>query len=120
MRNYGGFIAAPQIVGPLRDGVQKFVSTISSNSGLMTLLMVIGGIVIAVCIALLLLRKFWPQTPIGRQMNEGNSSVVWCIVAILLGTVLILPGQILPFLTAIIASLVQWVILNPLSMIFGI
>lgn len=94
--------AAPQIVQPGRAGVQRFVQMLMQNSALVTLGIVFGGALIAVCIALLVIRKFWPQCPLGQSLQQaGTSSIVWCVVGMLAGLIFILPAQILPFLAGI-------------------
>lgn len=94
--------AAPQIVQPGRAGVQRFVQMLMQNSALVTLCIVIGGALIAVCIGLLVIRKFWPQCQLGQSLhNAGTSSIVWCVCGMLAGLIFILPAQILPFLAGV-------------------
>lgn len=103
--------AAPQIVQPGKAGVQRFVQMLMQNSALVTLCIVIGGALIAVCIGLLVIRKFWPQCQLGQSLNNaGTSSIVWCVCGMLAGLIFILPAQILPFLAAIGLWVAQLVI----------
>lgn len=117
--NYGITLAeAPQIVEPAAEGVAKFVGYITENDSLSLACTIIGAIFIVICIVLLVIRRFWPQTPIGQSLNAGNSTVVWCIAGMIAGIIFILPGQILPFLTKIVMTGVQ-AILNICSRIFN-
>lgn len=102
--------AAPQVVQPSRQAIEQ-------NATLKTLLIIIGAVFLIVTIALLVIRKFWPQTPVGQSMNAGNGKVIWCIAGMLTGLIFILPAQILPFLTAIVMTLVQ-VLLNIFAALF--
>lgn len=111
--------AAPDVKGPIVDGVKQFVDFMVGNAAFKTLLMVLGGIAIAVCITLLVLRKFWPQTQIGQALNAGGSSVAWCCAGILLGLILTAPAAALPFLAAVLGTAFQ-VVLDVLAKIFGI
>lgn len=111
--------AAPQVKTAAQDGVRKFVDMIMTNSALVTLLQVLGGMFIVVCVALLVLRKFWPQTRIGQAMNDGGSKVVWCVAGVLLGVIFIDPKDVLPFLAGVAGTLIQ-VPLDVLANIFGL
>lgn len=101
--------AAPRIVEPTRNGVSKLTGYLTANTALATLLIVIGALAIVVCAFLLILRKFWPTSPIGQSL-QGNGTVVWCIAGMLVGLMLILPSQILPFIASILATFVQLVL----------
>ena len=104
--------AAPQIVQPSRQAIEQACGYIEQNATLKTLLIIIGAVFLIITIALLVIRKFWPQTPVGQSMNApGGSKVIWCIAGMLTGLIVILPTQILPFLTAFVMTLVQ-VLLN--------
>lgn len=111
--------AAPDVKGALNDGISKLLEVLLVNTAFNTLLMVLGGIAIAVCIVLLVLRKFWPQTQIGQALNAGNSSIAWCCAGILLGLVLAAPKTALPFLAAVLGTAFQ-VVLDVLAKIFGL
>ena len=107
--------AAPQIVQPSRQAIEQACGYIEQNATLKTLLIIIGAVFLT--IALLVIRKFWPQTPVGQSMNAGNGKVIWCIAGMLTGLIFILPAQILPFLTSLVMTLVQ-VLLNIIAAIF--
>lgn len=109
--------AAPQIVQPSRQAIEQGCGYIEQNATLKTLLIIIGAGFLIITIALLVVRKFWPQTPVGQSMNAGNSKVIWCIAGMLAGLIFILPAQILPFLTSLVMTLMQ-VLLNFIAAIF--
>lgn len=112
-------LAAPQIVEPARSGTEKFVSMVVSNSTVSTLLIVLGGGLIAICVGLLIWRRVSPNSTLMQGLNaQGNHTALWCFLFILLGVVLILPSQILPFVVQILASVAQ-VVLDVLGAIFG-
>ena len=100
--------AAPRIVQPVGDGVSRLCGYITGNSAL----------AIVVCAGLLVLRKWWPTTTIGQAL-QGNGTVGWCCAGLLVGLMLILPAQILPFVAKVLATLFQ-VVLDIFSAIFGI
>ncbi|MBT1161771.1 hypothetical protein [Bifidobacterium sp. SO1] len=108
--------AAPRIVQPTKDGISKLTGYLTANSALATLLVIIGAFAICVCAFLLILRKFWPNSPIGQQL-QGNGTMVWCAAGMLVGLMLILPSQILPFVGAILATLLQ-LLLDILAAVF--
>lgn len=112
LSSYGGGTVTeatpPRIVGSVRDGVKKFTGYLTSNANLKLALIVLGGCIIFICVGLLAARKWWPNTPIGRAMqDQGGGKVVWCLAAIALGVVLIAPDQVAPFIAAIPAYLLQ-------------
>ena len=109
--------AAPQIVQPSRQAIEQACGYIEQNATLKTLLIIIGAVFLIITIALLVIRKFWPQTPVGQSMNAGNGKVIWCLAGMLTGLIFILPAQILPFLTSLVMTLVQ-VLLNIIAAIF--
>lgn len=115
----GIVLSAPQIVNPAKDGAAAFINSISQNAAFMNLLRVLGGLVVVGCIILLLARKYWPTSPIGRGMADSGSKVAWAIVGIVLGVVLVAPSTVVPWTVALLATPVQWV-LNVIGMIFGI
>ncbi|KAA8826914.1 hypothetical protein [Bifidobacterium myosotis] len=100
---------APQIVNPVKEGVSKLTQYIIGNSALKLLLVIIGAAAIVVCALLLVLRKFWPTTPIGQAL-QGNGTIGWCCAGLLVGLMLILPDQILPFVAGALATLFQVVL----------
>lgn len=98
----------PRIVGSVRDGVTKFAGYLTGNANLKLALQVLGGCIIFICVGLLAARKWWPNTPIGRSMqDQGGGKVFWCLAAIDLGVILIAPDQVAPFIAAIPAYLAQ-------------
>lgn len=110
--------AAPNIVGKVRSGVSEFVGYVTQNANLALALRVLGGCVIFICIGLLIARKWWPNTPIGRSMqDQGGGKVVWCLAAIVLGVILIAPDTVAPFIAAIPAYIAQ-IVMNILESIF--
>ena len=113
--------ASPQVVEPMKSAVKQFVGYVTSNSNMKTLLIVIGALIIVVCAVLLFLRKYAPQTAIGQSLGgqeQGSKKVIWVVAAMLLALCLILPDQILPFVTGILAEGLQ-MILDILSKIFS-
>lgn len=120
--SYGDTItvaAAPRIVKSVRDGVEKFAGYITGNANLKLALAVLGGCIIFICIGLLVARKWWPNTPVGRSMqDQGGGKVLWCFAAIILGLVLIAPSTVAPFIAAIPAYALQ-IVLDILDKIFG-
>lgn len=110
---------APRIVEPAGNGATDFVNKLfDSGSVVPSVCLFLGGAAIVVCITLLVIRKFWPNTPIGRQF-QSNGTVVWCVVAIILGVMLVAPRQVVPFFVKLIAMLIQ-VVLDVIARIFGI
>lgn len=109
--------AAPQIVQPVQQGVTAFCEAVVENAALATLLVIIGGGVIVVAIGVLLANKLFPQSRIGQAVDARG--VAGCVFALLLGLCLIAPVQVVPFLAAFLATVVQW-ILDIVSLPFGI
>lgn len=115
----GIILAAPQIVEPARSGTEKFISLVVSNATVANLLIVLGGGIIAICVGLLIWRRVNPSSTFMQQLNSpGNHTALWCGAFILLGVVLILPLQIVPFVVQIFAAVFQ-VVLNIFGAIFG-
>lgn len=110
---------APRIVEPAGNGAADFVNKLfDSGSVIPAICMFLGGAAIVGCIVLLIVRKCWPNTPIGRHFQSG-STVIWCIAAIVLGVVLVAPKQVIPFIVKLFAMLIQ-VLLDVAARIFGI
>lgn len=110
---------APRIVEPAGNGAADFVNKLfDSGSVIPAICMFLGGAAIIVCIVLLIVRKFWPNTPIGQQF-QSRGTVTWCIAAIVLGVVLVAPKQVIPFIVKLLATLIQ-VPLDVAARIFGI
>lgn len=110
---------APRIVEPAGNGAADFVNKLfDSGSVIPAICMFLGGAAIIVCIVLLIVRKFWPNTPIGQQF-QSRGTVTWCIAAIMLGVVLVAPKQVVPFIVKLLATLIQ-VPLDVAARIFGI
>lgn len=110
---------APRIVEPAGNGAADFVNKLfDSGSVIPAICMFLGGAAIIVCIVLLIVRKFWPNTPIGQQF-QSRGTVTWCIAAIVLGVVLVAPKQVVPFFVKLLATLIQ-VPLDVAARIFGI
>lgn len=110
---------APRIVEPAGNGAADFVNKLfDSGSVIPAICMFLGGAAIIVCIVLLIVRKFWPNTPIGQQF-QSRGTVTWCIAAIMLGVVLVAPKQVAPFIVKLLATLIQ-VQLDVAARIFGI
>lgn len=110
---------APRIVEPAGNGAADFVNKLfDSGSVIPAICMFLGGAAIIVCIVLLIVRKFWPNTPIGQQF-QSRGTVTWCIAAIMLGVVLVAPKQAAPFIVKLLATLIQ-VPLDVAARIFGI
>lgn len=110
---------APRVVGNVRDAVKKFAGYITGNANLKLALIVLGGCIIFICIGLLVARKWWPNTPVGRSMqDQGGGKVMWCFAAIVLGLVFIAPDTVAPFIAAIPAYALQ-IVLDVLDKIFS-
>lgn len=110
---------APRIVEPAGNGAADFVNKLfDSGSVIPAICMFLGGAAIVICIVLLIVRKFWPNTPIGQQF-QSRGTVTWCIAAIILGVVLVAPKQVAPFFVKLLATLIQ-VPLDVAARIFGI
>lgn len=110
---------APRIVEPAGNGATDFVNKLfDSGSVVSSICMFLGGAAIVICIVLLVIRKFWPNTPIGKQF-QASSTVTWCIAAIVLGVVLVAPKQAVPFIVKLLAILLQ-VLLDVAARIFGV
>lgn len=123
LSSYGGGTVTeatpPRIVGSVRDGVKKFTGYLTSNANLKLALIVLGGCIIFICVGLLAARKWWPNTPIGRSMqDQGGGKIAWCLAAIVLGVVLIAPDQVAPFIAAIPAYLAQ-IVMDILDKVFN-
>lgn len=98
---------APRIVEPAGNGAADFVNKLfDSGSVVPAVCMFLGGAAIIVCIMLLIVRKCWPNTPIGQQF-QSRGTVTWCIAAIMLGVVLVAPKQVAPFIVKLLATLIQ-------------
>ena len=54
-----------------------------------------------------------------RDRFQSGGTVVWCVVAIILGVMLVAPKQVVPFFVKLIAMLIQ-VVLDVAARIFGI
>lgn len=110
---------APRIIEPAGNGTADFVNKLfDSGSVIPAICMFLGGAAIVGCIVLLIVRKCWPNTPIGRHFQSG-STVIWCIAAIVLGVALVAPKQVIPFIVKLLATLIQ-VLLDVAARIFGI
>lgn len=110
---------APRIVEPAGNGATDFVNKLfDSGSVIPAICMFLGGAAIVGCIVLLIVRKCWPNTPLGRHFQSG-STVIWCVAAIVLGVVLVAPKQVVPFIVKLLAMLIQ-VLLDVITRIFGI
>lgn len=110
---------APRIVEPAGNGATDFVNKLfDSGSVVPAICMFLGGAAIVVCIVLLVIRKFWPNTAIGRPI-QSSGTVIWCVAAIVLGVVLVAPKQVVPFIVKLLAMLIQ-VLLDVVARIFGI
>lgn len=110
---------APRIVEPAGNGAADFVNKLfDSGSVIPAICMFLGGAAIVGCIVLLIVRKCWPNTPIGRHFQSG-STVTWCIAAIVLGVVLVAPKQATPFIVKLLATLIQ-ILLDVVARILGI
>ena len=110
---------APRIVEPAGNGAADFVNKLfDSGSVVSAICMFLGGAAIVVCIVLLAIRHFWPNTPIGQQF-QSRGTVRWCVAAIVLGVMLVAPKQVIPFFVKLIALLIQ-VVLDVAARIFGI
>lgn len=110
---------APRIVEPAGNGAADFVNKLfDSGSVIPAICMFLGGAAIIVCIVLLIVRKFWPNTPIGQQF-QSRGTVTWCIAAIMLGVVLVAHKQVAPFIVKLLATLIQ-VPLDVAARILGI
>lgn len=110
---------APRIVEPAGNGAADFVNKLfDSGSVIPAICMFLGGAAIIGCIVLLIVRKCWPNTPIGRHFQSG-STVTWCIAAIVLGVVLVAPKQVTPFIVKLLATLIQ-ILLDVAARILGI
>lgn len=110
---------APRIVEPAGNGATDFVNKLfDSGSVIPAICMFLGGAAIVGCIVLLIVRKCWPNTPLGRHFQSG-STVIWCVAAIVLGVVLVAPKQVVPFIVKLLAMLIQ-VLLDVIARIFGI
>lgn len=123
LSSYGGGTvteaAPPRIVGSVRDGVKKFTGYLTNNANLKLALIVLGGCIIFICVGLLAARKWWPNTPVGRSMqDQGGGKIGWCLAAIVLGVVLIAPDQVAPFIAAIPAYLAQ-IVMDIIDKIFN-
>lgn len=110
---------APRIVEPAGNGAADFVNKLfDSGSVVPAICMFLGGAAIVVCVVLLVIRKFWPNTTIGRQF-QSTGTVIWCVAAIVLGVVLVAPKQVVPFIVKLLAMLIQ-ALLDVIARIFGI
>ena len=110
---------APRIVEPAGNGATDFVNKLfDSGSVVPSICMFLGGAAIVICVVLLVIRKFWPNTTIGRQF-QSTGTVIWCVAAIVLGIILVAPKQVVPFIVKLLAMLIQ-VLLDVIARIFGI
>lgn len=110
---------APRIVEPAGNGATDFVNKLfDSGSVIPAICIFLGGATIVICVVLLVIRKFWPNTTIGRQF-QSTGTVIWCVAAIVLGVILVAPKQVVPFIVKLLAMLIQ-VVLDVIARIFGI
>lgn len=101
-------LAAPQIQQNMIDGGKKFTDMLTNDGTLKTFLMVMGGLVLVVAVALLLFRKFWPNSSIGQKV-QGNA-IIWILCAAALGLIFIAPNVFVPFLLGLLGWVVQRVL----------
>lgn len=110
--------AAPNVIQPVQDATGKLVDSLTGNPQFQLLCSLGGGAIILVCITLLVLRKWWPNTTIGQGM-QGRSQMIWACAGMALGLVFILPAQIVPLFAGVLASLFQ-IVLNLIATVFNL
>jgi hypothetical protein len=88
------------ITNQTKGAAALFASTIAGSS-FGTALKVIGALVVFVSVAVILIRKFWPNSPLG-SMVQGSSIFVWVTCGILLGVTMFAPATILPIVGVIV------------------
>lgn len=92
---------------------------LDSTTTLSTFFKVIGGLIIIVCIGVLILRKWNPQTQMfqGIQQGIGAMGVFVVICGLVLGLLLVAPKPIGDFLVTIAGAFVEFV-MNIFGMVF--
>lgn len=110
--------SAPDIVNGTKNAIIAFLKTFADQSKLMLALQITGGLVVVACIAILLIGKFWPASNIASWLGASKTNIVWVIIAGVLGACLALPQQVIPFVSMIVLTPVQWV-LNIIASIMG-
>lgn len=121
-QGYGDMIvlAAPaNLPSTIREGVQQAVGQIVTGT-FGTLLKVLGGLLIAVCLLILLWKYVAPQSQMFASMGQGQGGkrVIWIIAFLLLGVCMIAPAQILPWVGAAVGIVAQ-IVVNIIGILTG-
>ncbi len=114
--------ASSDIKTNMKTGYDAFLTNSGIAGGTIgTLLKVIGGLIIIVCVGVLILRKWNPQTQMfqGIQQGIGAMGVFVVICGLVVGLLLIAPQTIGDFLVQIAGVFVQF-FMDILSKVFGV
>lgn len=114
--------ASSDIKTNMKTGYDAFLTNSGITGGTIgTLLKVIGGLIIIICVGVLILRKWNPQTQMfqGIQQGIGAMGVFVVICGLVVGLLLIAPQTIGDFLVQIAGVLVQF-FMDFLSKVFGV
>ncbi len=114
--------ASTDVKTNMKLGYDEFITNSGIAGGTIgTLLKVIGGLIIIVCVGVLILRKWNPQTQMfqGIQQGIGAMGVFVVICGLVVGLLLIAPQTIGDFLVQIAGVFVQF-FMDILSKVFGV
>ena len=114
--------ASSDIKTNMKNGYDAFLTNSGITGGTIgTLLKVIGGLIIIICVGVLILRKWNPQTQMfqGIQQGIGAMGVFVVICGLVVGLLLIAPQTIGDFLVQIAGVFVQF-FMDILSKVFGV
>ncbi|PKU90638.1 hypothetical protein CQR48_0420 [Bifidobacterium thermophilum] len=114
--------ASSDIKTNMKLGYDQFIEKSGIEGGTIgTLLKVIGGLIIIICVGVLILRKWNPQTQMfqGIQQGIGAMGVFVVICGLVVGLLLIAPQTIGDFLVQIAGVFVQF-FMDILSKVFGV
>ncbi len=114
--------ASTDVKTNMKLGYDEFITNSGIAGGTIgTLLKVIGGLIIIICVGVLILRKWNPQTQMfqGIQQGIGAMGVFVVICGLVVGLLLIAPQTIGDFLVQIAGVFVQF-FMDILSKVFGV
>ena len=109
----GAVLANTDISSQMKTGFDQFIEKSSiDQGGIGTLLKVIGGAVLLICVGLLVLRKWAPHTQIGQSIQQGMgaAAVVAVIAGLVVGVLLIAPKTVGGFLVQVAGKFVGFVL----------
>ena len=114
-------LANTDISSQMKTGFDQFIEKSGIDQGSIgTLLKVIGGAVLLICVGLLVLRKWAPNTQIGQSIQQGvgGAALVAVIAGLVVGVLLIAPKTVGGFLVQVGGKFAGFV-LDIFAKIFG-